>query len=155
MHFLHWSSAGAFWAEQKKCKGKIAKAMMVGKFKHIPFPYLWLVSTMTYLSLSFMHLAPRSCSTGDSFLEQVVPENSWNVICNARPIREWSENEPVSPQPAAQPRLLLALTTSIFYGKNTTFCAPPIFPNFTKYCTCDEKVTLELHQVLRLPRNFD
>ena len=32
-------------------------------------------------------------------------------------IREWSENETISPQPAAQPRLLFALTTSILYGK--------------------------------------
>ena len=32
-------------------------------------------------------------------------------------IREWSENETVSPQPASQPRLLFALTTSILYWK--------------------------------------
>ena len=58
-------------------------------------------------------------------------ENNWNVICNERPIWEWSENEPVSPRPAAQPRLLFALMTSIFVLKNIKFCAPAIFPNFT------------------------
>ena len=39
------------------------------------------------------------------------------AMYNARPIRPWSEHEPTSPQPAAQPRLLFALTTSIFYWK--------------------------------------
>ena len=59
---------------------------------------------------------------------QKFAKNSWNVISNARPIREWSENdpsmirdrsdhEPVSPQPAAQQRLLFALRTSILYWK--------------------------------------
>ena len=38
-----------------------------------------------------------------------------------RMIREWSENEPVSPQPAAQTRLLFALRTSILYWKIQRF----------------------------------
>ena len=61
-------------------------------------------------------------------LSQKFLENSWNVIYNARPIREWSEqdptmiraepeNETVTPQPASQARLLFALATSIFYWK--------------------------------------
>ena len=39
--------------------------------------------------------------------------------CGADPrmIREWSENETVTPQPASQARLLFALATSIFYWK--------------------------------------
>ena len=51
-------------------------------------------------------------------------ENSWNVISNAGPIREWSENDPRMiragnrpPQPASQPRLLFTPTTSILYWK--------------------------------------
>ena len=55
-------------------------------------------------------------------------ENSWNVISNAGPIREWSEqdprmirtgseNETVTPQPASQARLLFTPTTSILYWK--------------------------------------
>ena len=70
---------------------------------------------------------------------QKFDENSWNVISNARPIRDRSDHEPVSPQHAAQQRLLFALRTSIFLLKNTTFRAPAIFPNFTKYCACHEK----------------
>ena len=51
----------------------------------------------------------------DEFLE-----NSFNVISNAGPIsmiREWSEHETVSPQPASQPRLLFTPATSILYWK--------------------------------------
>ena len=36
-------------------------------------------------------------------------------------IQPWSEHEPVSPQPAAQPRLPFALATSIFYVKMQRF----------------------------------
>ena len=63
---------------------------------------------------------------------QKFAENSWNVISIAQPIwdqsendptmiQEWSENEPVSPQPAAQTRLLFALRTSILYWKIQRF----------------------------------
>ena len=41
----------------------------------------------------------------------------WNVMYNAGPIREWSDHEPVSPQPAVQLRILCALTTRIVFGK--------------------------------------
>ena len=60
--------------------------------------------------------------------------------CVADPtmIRDRSETVPVSPQPAAQQRLLFALRTSILL-KNTTFRAPPIFAKLTKYCACHEK----------------
>ena len=53
------------------------------------------------------------------------------------------------------------------FMKNTTFRAPALFPNFTKYCACHEKwqwnftkycacheKRLELEQVLRLPRKL-
>ena len=59
---------------------------------------------------------------------QKFAENSWNVISNARPIRDrsetvprpfraWSETVCVSPQPATQPRLLFALRTNGLYWK--------------------------------------
>ena len=55
-------------------------------------------------------------------------------------IRQWSDHETVSPQPASQPRLLLIhAERQHFLWKNTTFRAPAIFPNFTQYCTCHEK----------------
>ena len=50
-----------------------------------------------------------------------ISRTSWNVIYNAGPIQAWSEHETVSPQPASQPRLLFALTTSIFYWKMQHF----------------------------------
>ena len=62
-------------------------------------------------------------------------ENSWNVIYNAGPehdptmIREWSEHETASPQPASQPRLLFELTTSIFYWKIQHFAPRLTFKN--------------------------
>ena len=55
---------------------------------------------------------------------QKFAKNSWNVISNARPIRDRSENDPnmirsgsVSPQPATQQRLLFALRTNGLYWK--------------------------------------
>ena len=44
--------------------------------------------------------------------------------------------------PARSPRLLLALSCAFerhFVWKITTFRAPAIYPNFTKYCACHEK----------------
>ena len=140
-------------------------------------------------------------------------------------IREWSDHEPVSPQPAAQQRLLFTLARSRFYWKlqrfplqlsfqispnaapatkSDTWTSPNAAPatqneshdwsashmkrhfqcveqqaspsNRTKYCACHAKwmswlivltyetsfpmrraarVTLPLHQVLRLPRKMN
>ena len=140
-------------------------------------------------------------------------------------IREWSDHEPVSPQPAAQQRLLFTLARSRFYWKlqrfplqlsfqispnaapatkSNTWTSPNAAPatqneshdwsashmkrhlqcveqqaspsNRTKYCACHAKwmswltvltyetsfpmrraarVTLPLHQVLRLPRKMN
>ena len=52
-----------------------------------------------------------------SKISKKFAENSWNVISNARPIRPWSENETVRPQPASQPRLPFTPTTGILYWK--------------------------------------
>ena len=140
-------------------------------------------------------------------------------------IREWSDHEPVSPQPAAQQRLLFTLARSRFYWKlqrfplqlsfqispnaapatkSDTWTSPNAAPatqneshdwsashmqrhlqcaeqkaspsNLTKYCACHAKwiswlialtyetsctmrraarVTLPLHQILRLPRKMN
>ena len=70
-----------------------------------------------------------------------------------RMIRPWSDHETVSPQPASQPRLLFALTTSNFYWKiqhfalrlsleispNCCTCHEKWHLNFTKYCACQAK----------------
>ena len=67
------------------------------------------------------------CACHAKWLSKILQkflENSWNVISNAGPIREWSENDPSNiragnrpPQPASQPRLLFTPTTSILYWK--------------------------------------
>ena len=63
------------------------------------------------------------------------PSKMWQMkrhlqcATDPRPFREWSEHEPVSPQPAPQHFVL----------KNTAFRAPASIPNFTKYCACHEK----------------
>ena len=67
-----------------------------------------------------------------SRISKKFAENGWNVISNARPIREWSEHDPsmirpwsdhetVSPQPASQPRLPFTPSTSILYWKMQHF----------------------------------
>ena len=79
-------------------------------------------------------------------------ENRWNLISNARPIREWSEHETVSPQPASQPRLLFTPTTSILYWKMQHFALRLSFQ--ISILRLPRKVTLQLHQILRLPRKM-
>ena len=39
-----------------------------------------------------------------------------------------------------------------FVLKITTFRAPAIYPDFTEYCACHKELTLQDHQILRLPR---
>ena len=69
----------------------------------------------------------KYCACHAKWLSKILQkflENSWNVISNAGPIREWSEHDPSNiragnrpPQPASQQRWLFALATSIFYWK--------------------------------------
>ena len=61
-------------------------------------------------------------------ISKKLAENRWNVISNARPIREWSDHDPSmirprkrKPQPAAPQRLLFALVRSRFYWKFQCF----------------------------------
>ena len=66
-------------------------------------------------------------------------KNRWNVISNAGTIREWSENETVSPQPASQVRLLFEAHQEHFLLKNRTFRAQSYIQTFTKCCACHKK----------------
>ena len=78
-------------------------------------------------------------------------ENSWNVISNAGPIREWSDPRMIratsEQHPSRKPSAATRLATEVtfqdhhehFVLKNTTFRAPAIIPNFTEYCACHEK----------------
>ena len=77
---------------------------------------------------------------------QKFAENSWNVISNARPIRDRSENDPTMIREWTRQSATRRATEVTFRApdehfvlKNTTFRAPAIFPNFTKYCACHEK----------------
>ena len=77
----------------------------------------------------------------DKFLE-----NSWNVISNARPIRDRSETVPRPFRPWNRQSATCLATEVTFHAhhehfvlKNTTFRAPAIIPNFTEYCACHEK----------------
>ena len=66
-------------------------------------------------------------------------------------IREWSEHETVSPQPASQPRLLVELSTSISFWKIQHF-PPGYHSKIHQALHLPLKVTLELPQALNLPR---
>ena len=94
--------------------------------------------------------------------------------CGADPsmIREWSEHEPVTLQPAAQPRLLCALAASILSRKIQHFAlrlsfqiSPKTAPATKTECATwvqlhqiahlQWKVTVELHQILHLPQKLN
>ena len=82
-----------------------------------------------------------------------LPENSWNVISNARPIRPWSETDPTMIRAWSEndptinsPTATRRATEATFHTRQeqillkiTTFRAPTISPNFTKCCACHEK----------------
>ena len=77
---------------------------------------------------------------------QKFAENSWNVISNARPIRDRSENDPNMIRDRFRQSATRHATEVTFRApeerfvlKNTTFRAPAIFPNLTKYCACHAK----------------
>ena len=72
-------------------------------------------------------------------------------VADPRSFQEWSEHETVSPQPAAQPRLLFALATRICLWKIQHF-ALRLLSKFHQVLRLPRKVTVELHQIVRLPR---
>ena len=60
--------------------------------------------------------SPKFCKNFSKTAETSFPMRGRSENDPSR-IREWSENETVTPQPASQARLLFALATSIFYWK--------------------------------------
>ena len=81
-----------------------------------------------------------------SKISKKFAENGWSVISNARPIREWSENDPTMIREWNRQSATRLATEVTFHAhhehfvlKNTTFRAPAIIPNFTEYCACHEK----------------
>ena len=66
----------------------------------------------------------------------------FQCAADPRPFREWSEHDP-RPFPSVRNPHATEVTFRApeerFVLKNTTFRAPAIFPNLTKYCACHEK----------------
>ena len=75
-------------------------------------------------------------------IRQKFAENSWNVISNARPIRDRSEHDPTLKTQNWTRRAAKATFRTCqeqILLKITTFPAPAIIPNFTTCCACHEK----------------
>ena len=78
-------------------------------------------TTVTIQTHQILHL-PRKMTT--QHLAEICGKQlkrHFQCAADPRPFRAWSENEPVSPQPAAQQRLLFALRTTILYWKIQRF----------------------------------
>ena len=69
-------------------------------------------------------------------------KRQFQCATDPRPFREWSDHDPRM-KPSSATRLATEVTFQDrhehFVLKNTTFRAPAIIPNFTKYCACHEK----------------
>ena len=71
-----------------------------------------------------------------SKISEKFAENGWNVICNARPIREWSDHDPSMKPSVRNPprnRGYILARHEHFLLTNTTFRARTIILNFTEY----------------------
>ena len=77
-----------------------------------------------------------------SKIKEKFAENSWRVNSNAGTIRTWSEHDPTmnsSSRTRPFAEVTFHASETHFVLKITTFRAPVIYPNFTKYCACHEK----------------
>ena len=131
----------------------------------IDAPHIWNILYNARSNTSHHPTSPKtSLATKKYFckIQENFATNGRNAMRNAVTacmIRHQSENNPrrkCQSTPALQPRLLFAVATSILRRKNAPFCAPASNPNFkcrvaaqtystsniTKYCACQEKLTL-------------
>ena len=77
-----------------------------------------------------------------SKIKEKFAENSWSVHSNAGTIRPWSDHDPTmnsSSRTRPFAEVTFRASETHFVLKITTFRAPAIYPNFTKYCACHEK----------------
>ena len=95
-------------------------------------------------------------------------ENSWNVISNAGPIREWSENDPrpirewSENDPTMKPSLRNPPRNRGYFSRPPrAFCIEKYnisrsgyHSKFHRILRLPRLVTLQLHQILRLPRKM-
>ena len=89
-----------------------------------------------------------------SNISQKFLQNSWNVIYNAGPIREWSEQDPTTKPSVRNPprnRGYFSRSPRAFlYWKIQHFALQLSF-HISRNAAPATKMTLELHQILRLP----
>ena len=86
---------------------------------------------------------------------QKFAKNSWNVISNARPIREWSETVPTMNPSVRNPprnRGYFSRSGRAFRIEKYNISRSGYLSKFHQVLRLPRKVTLDLHQVLRLPR---
>ena len=110
----------------------------------------WSTSHMTrHLQCAEQQASPsnltKSCACHAKWppnISQKLAENRWNVISNARPIRDRSEHDPTQKTQNWTRRAAKATFRTRqeqILLKITTFPAPAIIPNFTTCCACHEK----------------
>ena len=92
------------------------------------------------------------CTSHEKWLSNMwekFGESRWNVIYNARPIRDRSENDPWTRQSAT--RLATEVTFRAHHEHFVVKC-PDYHSKFHEILRLPRKVTFELHDILRLPR---
>ena len=90
-----------------------------------------------------------------SKISKKFAENGWNVISNARPIREWSDHDPTMKPSVRNPprnRGYLARPPRAFCIEKYNISRSGYHSKFHRILRLPRKVTLALHQILRLPR---
>ena len=97
-----------------------------------------------------------------------LAENTWNVIYNARPIREWSDHDPSMIRPCSNhdPTMKLSVrnprgnqgypsrSSRAFCMEKYNISRSGYHSKFHQRLRLPRKVTVELHQILRLPRKM-
>ena len=113
------------WAEQLRLPSNITKYFAchekwISWLLRVTYETLVTMREATKVTLQHHQILrlPRKMAL-QNFREISRKQLRRHLQCGTDPtiIRPWSEHETVSPQPASQPRLLFALTTSIFYWK--------------------------------------
>ena len=93
----------------------------------------------------------------DSKILQKFLENSWNVISNAGPIREWSEQDPrMKPSLRNPPRKrgYFSRSPRAFSIEKYNISRSGYHSKFHRILRLPRKVTLERHQIVHLPRKM-
>ena len=125
-------------AEQQMSTTHITTKYCTCHEKWLSWWILFTRETLFYIARSNRRHPPTSANTAPAtkndrpkydrnLLKTAETSFSGRSEHDASMIREWSDHDPVSPQPAVQPRLLFALAASILYGKINPFALPLSF----------------------------